>query len=591
MVNEIEAKEVSVGKLFSPDFIFTIPIYQRPLSWDKENFDQLFEDIYDAMTNKETQYFLGSIILQECEADKNKYYIVDGQQRISTLAILMAVIRDYTKNENLRKKLASYLYQEEDEFKGIPEERRIMPWEDLEKLFNETVYKVGGTNIFIQSFENGEKKRIDKEEPKYHLYEAIGLFYEKLEEYFQEDEKLEQFVKYLLNNVCLVYIKTNTVTSAFRLFNVLNARGLALNTSDLLKSENIGEIKDEKSRVKYANIWRKNENELGREELENVIGFIRTIKLKERAKMSIYEEYRKLVFGNGLLNKGSEFIDYLDEISTIYSKKIIDADIAEGNNAKKNEFKNIINLMNKYVPFADWKPPFIAFCQKFKADNYLLDFIKLMEKKVIIEWIGGFSPTERITSLNKIIKLIELENDPTQIIEKVLYFNIDESSTGRISRVLDYSKKDSIEALLLERLNDNQFYTIYGGKLAKYILLRIDMEYLELENFQGYPGTVTVEHILPQSPEEGSEWTTIFTKEEREEWTNKLGNLALLSGIKNSKAQNFGFSRKKCAYFKDKITPFRTTQYLENIEVWNINELKKRHEMLIETAKKIFLSY
>jgi len=70
MVNEIEAKEVSVGKLFSPDFIFTIPIYQRPLSWDKENFDQLFEDIYDAMTNKETQYFLGSIILQECEADK-----------------------------------------------------------------------------------------------------------------------------------------------------------------------------------------------------------------------------------------------------------------------------------------------------------------------------------------------------------------------------------------------------------------------------------------------------------------------------------------------------------------------------------------
>lgn len=591
MVNEIEAKEVSVGKLFSPDFIFAIPIYQRPLSWNKDNFDQLFEDIYDAVISEEKQYFLGSIILQECEADKNKYYIVDGQQRISTLAILMAVIRDHTKNENLRKKLASYLYQEEDEFKGIPEERRIMPWEDLEKLFNETVYKVGGTNSFIQSFENDEKNRIDKEEPKYHLYEAIGLFYEKLEEYFQEDEKLEQFVKYLLNNVCLVYIKTNTITSAFRLFNVLNARGLALNTSDLLKSENIGEIKDEKSRVKYANIWRKIENELGREELENVIGFIRTIKIKERAKISIYEEYRKLIFGNGLLKRGEEFIDYLDEVSNIYSEKIIDADIGEGNSAKKNEYKNIINLLKKYVPFSDWKPPLIAFCQHFKSDNYLLEFLKLMEKKVIIEWIAGFSPTERITSLNKIIKLIELENDPTQVIEKVLDFNIDESSPGRISRMLDYSRKDSIEALLVERLNDNQFYTIYGGKLAKYILLRLDMEYWELENFQGYTGTVTVEHILPQSPEEGSEWTAMFTIDERKEWTNKLGNLALLSGIKNSKAQNFGFSKKKEAYFRDKSTPFKTTQYLQNIKEWNLDELKKRHEALIETAKKIFLSY
>lgn len=142
MVNEIEAKEVSVGKLFSPDFIFAIPIYQRPLSWNKDNFDQLFEDIYDAVISEEKQYFLGSIILQECEADKNKYYIVDGQQRISTLAILMAVIRDHTKNENLRKKLASYLYQEEDEFKGIPEERRIMPWEDLKNYLTKRFTKL-----------------------------------------------------------------------------------------------------------------------------------------------------------------------------------------------------------------------------------------------------------------------------------------------------------------------------------------------------------------------------------------------------------------------------------------------------------------
>ena len=102
MSTEIEAKEVTVGKLFSPDFVFKIPIYQRPLSWEKDNFDQLFEDILDAINSEQKQYFLGSIILQEHEHDENRFDLVDGQQRINSLAILMAVIRDYTDISDLK---------------------------------------------------------------------------------------------------------------------------------------------------------------------------------------------------------------------------------------------------------------------------------------------------------------------------------------------------------------------------------------------------------------------------------------------------------------------------------------------------------
>jgi len=590
MPTEIEAKEVNVGKLFSPDFIFRIPIYQRPLSWNEDNFDQLFEDIFDAWISKEKQYFLGSIILQEHAKDKNRFDLVDGQQRVSSLAILMAVIRDNTKNDNLKKKLASYLYQEEDEFKKIPEERRIMPWEDLKDLFDKWIYRPGGTNEFCDIFESSFIKYIDKEDPVYHLYEAISVFREKLEQYLIEDGKLEEFIKYLLNSVCLVYIKTDTITSAFRLFNVLNARGLPLNTSDLLKSENIGEIKDDSLRVQYANVWRDIENKLGREELENIIAFIRTIKLKEKAKLSIYEEYRKLIFGKKLLKKGQEFIIYLKEISDIYYDKVIEATIEESG-AKKNEFKNIINLLRRYVPFFDWVPPLIAFYQKFKSDVHLFLFVQLLEKKVILEWIAGFSPTERITSLNKIIKLIENETNAQKVLEKMLFYKIEEDSPGRSARMLDYSKKEQIESLLVEKLNDSQFYSIYGGKLAKYILLRIDMNNWELENFPGYPGTITVEHVLPQTPDEDSEWVRIFSEEERKEWTNKLGNLVLLSGMKNSKAQNYNFKKKKEAYFKGKSTAFRITQYLERIDKWTIEELKERHNVLLNSVEEIFLNY
>jgi len=589
MSTEIEAKEVTVGRLFSPDFIFKIPFYQRPLSWGKDNFDQLFGDIFDAMDKNETPYFLGSVILQEYDQKKNKYFLVDGQQRISALAILMAVIRDFTKKEKLREKLNSYLYQEEDEYKGIPEEMRVIPWENLEDLFKNYIYQLGGTQKFIKNF--GTMEYSDRQDPKYHLYEAISIFDELVREKLQNPEDLEKFVKYILNQVYLVYIKTAALTSAFRLFNVLNTRGLPLTTSDLLKSENIGAIQDESTRLDYAGIWREIESDLGREELENIITFIRTIQLKEKAKLSIYEEYNKKIFRNGHLKRGIEFIDYVKKISDIYIEKVLEGKIS-GSHSSQNEYKIIVNLLRNFVPFSDWIPPLISFCHKFDREGYLLDFILKLEKKVIIEWAAGFSFTERITSLNRIIKFIESENEPQEIVNKLLYYKGEEGIKGsRLRKRSDFRNKKQIESILTEKLDDSQFYSIYGGKLAKYILLRIDMNYWDLENFPGYPGTITVEHILPQNPSKDSRWLEIFNDKEREIWTNRLGNLVLLSGRKNSKAQNYDFNKKKKVYFSKKNTPFRITQHLEKIEKWTLEEVRERHQMLLNNAKEIFLNY
>jgi uncharacterized protein with ParB-like and HNH nuclease domain len=590
MATEIKAEEINVGELFSPHFMFKIPIYQRPLSWGKDNFDQLFEDILDAINSGQRQYFLGSIILQEHEHDKNKFDLVDGQQRISSLAILMAVIRDFTDISDLKNNLTAYLYQKEDKYKRIPAEMRITPWENLEGMFKKYIYEPGGIQKFINDFDCKVIKYNDTQDPCYHLYEATSIFIEKLKEKLQKSEDLEKFVDYLLNQVYLVYVKTVAFASAFRLFNVLNTRGLPLNTSDLLKSENIGEIKDESTRSQYAEIWRDIEDNLGREELENVIAFIRTMQIKEKAKLSIYEEYRREIFGKGYLRKGVEFIDYVKEVAEIYTEKILEGEINLGKISKDNDYKNTITLLRTFVTFSDWIPPLIAFSRKFRVDEHLFNFILKLEKKAIIEWVMGFSSTERITSLNRIIKLIENENEPQTIVDDMLFYKGEELA-GRPSRILDFSNKNQVESDFIGRLNDTQFYSIYGGKLAKYILLRIDMKYWELENFPGYPGTITIEHILPQNPPKDSEWVKIFSEEERREWINKLGNLVLLSGSKNSKAQNYEFNKKKTVYFKRKSTPFRITREVENKEKWTLEELKARHQQLLNDAKEIFLNY
>jgi len=589
---DIEAKEVKVKELFSPSFIFEIPIYQRPLSWEKDNFEILFEDIFDAINSGESQYFLGSIILHEHEKEENKYYLVDGQQRITALAILMAVIRDFNVTINLNKlkeKLNSYLYQEEDKYAEIPEEMRIIPWEDLKDIFLKYIYKHNGTELFKSEFENNLIEYNDAQDPKYHLYEAINVFIDKLNDKLINPNELEKFVKYLLNQVSLVYIKTATLKSAFRLFNVLNTRGLPLNTSDLLKSENIGMIPDQVMRHQYAKIWRDIENNIGREELENIIAFIRTVQIKEKAKLSIYEEYRRIIFENGILQRGKGFIDYLKELSDIYFSKILEPKLRL-DARKENEYKNVANLLIRFVPFSDWIPPLLSFSYKFKQDEHLLEFILKLEKKVIIEWAAGFSYTERITSLNRILKLIESKDNAKNIIDQLLFYK-EEDLPGRPAKTLDFSDKENIQSIILTKLNDKQFYSIHGGRLAKYILLRIDMQYWELENFTGYPGTITVEHILPQTPASDSDWVKIFTEDERANLTNTMGNLVLLSGRKNSQAQNYNFNEKKVVYFKGESTPFRITKAVEEKDKWTGSELKERHQVLLHDAMKIFLTY
>ena len=528
----IEAKEVSLGTLFSEQFLFRIPIYQRPLSWNRDNFEQLFEDIKDSM-DLEEGHFLGSIILQE--VGEHTYELVDGQQRMVALTILLAAIRDITNVEDLKEHAHKYIYQEKDPYKGLPEAMRVTPWKEVEDLFRKYIYTKGGTKRFLEDFREGRIEYKDTEDPVYHIWEAINTFTRKIEE--SEDLDLEDFVRHMLTSVYVVCIKTKNLTTAYRLFNVLNTRGLPLTPSDLLKSENLGAIEDEKERERYGEKWLRIERNLGREELANVISYIRMMVTKEKARLGIYEEYQRL-FKKGILERGTKFIDLVEAISDIYDRKILSPEI-KADPEKANRYKNIIELMRRFIPFSGWIPPLLAFYHKFKSDEYLASFLLKLEKKTVMEWLARFTPSQRITSFGNLIKLIEKSQSPEELINEM---------DKTLSWLDEYGYK-SEEGLFKQELDDRRFYSRYRGKLAKYVLLRIDMERWDLENFPGYPGTITVEHILPQNPSEDSEWVKLFTKEERDEWTNKLGNLVLLSKRKNSRAQNYDFKRKKEVYF------------------------------------------
>jgi len=580
----LEAKEIKLGDLFSEQFIFNIPIYQRPFSWTKDHFEQLMEDITDAMENGDEYYFIGSIILKKQK--EKEYDIIDGQQRLSSVAILLAVARDLVDNQGLKKELASSIYQEPKKLKKIPETMRIRPWRELEDIFKEYVYvKENGTQELLQKFKS--MHHLKNSDAARHLYEAIETFTKKLKE-LKSKGKLEQFLEYLLNNVYLVYIKTNKDESAFRLFNVLNTRGLPLSPADILKSENL-EVIPEDRREDYAEKWRALEEDLGRKEFNNLIGFIRTIYAKEKARASMYEEFKKL-FDSKKLERGGTFFKLVDTMGRLYLNHIINRELSINNKRKENSYRVLVDIMVRYLPFLDWIPPVLYFMYKFPdSKEYLPEFLLMVEKKVFIEWCAGFTASERVTSAVNIIDLIEKVDDPNEVIRNILTHK--RSTTKVRGRVINFKNHEEIETLLLSKLDDQQFYRLHGGKFARYVLLRLDMTYWDLENFPGYPGTITVEHILPRNPSPDSEWVKKFTQEEINELVDKLGNLALLSRHKNSKASNYEFKTKIETYFNITTTPFRITQQLQKYDEWTPETLRERHDELLKKARGIYLSF
>ncbi len=574
---KIETNELNINKLFSNDFWFVVPEYQRPYLWDKDNVNDLLNDLWDAYEeyygNDEDKYFLGSLVLYKGSEEKNNikytvYEIVDGQQRLTTLMLLMSVLRDITKDEQIKGELGDLIYQKESKIKKIPERVRIKY-----KIRDDVEEK------FIKKYvlpKNGTKKEEIKNLTKERNISISNMANAILEmhNFFKDDEKQQQidkFIEFLLNNVVFVYVSTENLTDAFRLFSVLNNRGIPLTNADILKAENIGCINEREEKEKYAKIWEDLENYfeyIGENYFERFLSFIRTAFLKEKARKTLYEEFKKIYDEKKMLKRGKETINLLKKYKEIYDKLI------ELNNFEiENSYKNLITIMKIGLKSDEWIPPLLYFWYKFRIEkeeeetrlkNNLIKFLKKLEYKFSSDWIIGYTSTKRLENMNKILKKISKSDSSDEVLNDDEIFKVD-------------IKK------LKEALNED----IYGKKYAKYVLLKY--AYLKMENDIVHLSNIkniSIEHILPQKPKEGSQWTEYFSKEEIEYWANKLGNLVLISGRKNSSLRNLNFKEKiqKLKKLQEKrgfgIFDFMYEE-VEKYGKWTPDILEKRQEKML----------
>lgn len=562
MPTTIHATEKPLSEIFSNYFAFSIPPYQRPYSWTIEQASELLTDILSFLGNDScpiaevNPYFLGSIVLIKSEGNDAKSTeadVVDGQQRLTTLTILLSALRKLDKSG---LEIEDYLFQAPRRAQGLPARYRLKLRPKDEKFFCDHIQKESGIDSLLQlnTTQLSDSRQRIQENARYFLDTLLPL----------GEAKRERLVSYLVTRCFLVVVSTPDLDSAYRIFSVLNARGLNLSLTDLLKSEIIGAIPEQKQ-DSYTHIWESEEEDLGREAFQELFSHIRMIHRKTKLRESALSEFRKYILPD--IQPPERFIDEVlkpnsDALETIKKANYQGGDETETVN-------NCLEWLNRIDNF-DWVPSAILYISKHK--NYSPELLKRfcadLERLAAGLMILRENINSRINRYAELLTSIEKDND--------LYAD---------GSPLQLTPEETTK--ILDILNGDLYLMT---RIRKYVLLRLDSALTEGTATYKYP-IITIEHVLPQNPSKDSQWMQWFNNQAHSQYVHKIGNLALLSRKKNSQAQNYEFEKKKTGYFSSSaggINSFvLTTQVLQQTQ-WTPEVIRQRQQESIEELKKLW---
>lgn len=581
MSEEIKHGFIPVKDVFTNKW-YRIPEYQRPYVWEKEQVDELLDDIMNEAEklkglkavdpSAQREYFLGSLVWKttirnDGVSNYEEFEVLDGQQRLTTMLLIHAVIRDLTSNVKRKKNCEEAIFQDADPDDGIPERIRLIFGirGDVQKFINTYVKTSGGT------LQKDKLIKIAKGEGDVnciHMAEVILAVHD----YFSEctQEKIDTFFGFFRTNTKVIYISSTELEDAFHLFNVMNNRGIKLRNSDILKAKNLSHITDEIKRQSYANQWEKIENYFG-EDFDQFLEFIRLCIVKKKAQVSLLKEFEENIYNPTEYDRNTKITRKLPPLLTEGEStldcilKYFDAYQAVFDNSGYSvSMKNLIKAMDFGIEANFWKAAVLHYYLKF-GDCKLEEFMTALNKKFTADWVDELYFTKRIENTCKIIEKIDDSYCPDDVVNDAAF---------EYDKILTFSQLDS---------------SVYGKKYCRYLLLLASMILSGNETPLILPEIVSIEHILPQNPKDNSHWVTDFTEQQREECTNKIGNLMLISRRKNSALGNYDFDKKKERYFKENVGSFALSfKIYANYQTWTYDDYESNHKDILGYLKEYF---
>ncbi|MDH0611945.1 MULTISPECIES: DUF262 domain-containing HNH endonuclease family protein [unclassified Agrobacterium] len=540
----MEASERTISQILTEQIRYEIPPYQRPYSWEKGNVEQLLDDVWEAYEAGDEEYFIGSLIT--IERQKGVLYdVVDGQQRLTTLNLIFAKLREKITDPyamvDLEARVRLPKKNKDDESKP----RLTLRNRDQTFYLKHVLDKQPVSAVHKSELEKTQDK------PKLNILEnteTIDRFCE------DKDEKtIQAFKDYLLDRVFVVLVATQSTKSAYRLFNVLNARGMPLSNADLIKNLLFAQLVGGRKSEELEERWLELEEIIGIDRLDQFFAHHRSSFLAIKSRKSLHEEFEPLIA------KSADPFTFLEEV-TASAKNYVR--ILQANFDDSTALRSLRSLHR--VAFEEWIPPLLAFLNKPVIGMTEAEFIVLLEKITYQNWVRRLAFTARLT----------------------VYFQL-------INAIRDGKNAEEVIAVFQASANDAEFKTlldgeVYGRPFAHAVLMRLEEADQDESVTKTYRGKITIEHVLPQALKDAY-WIEKFAEEQHRAWLHRLGNLALLAGTKNYRAQYFSFDRKKQIYAeKNKIVSFDTTKQILAVDQWTSEQVSSRQDILISKAMDVW---
>lgn len=540
---------------------FVIPVYQRTYKWTRLNCKQLLDDIIRVSNYENKTHFIGSVVYitdEYYQATKiNKLSIIDGQQRITTVSLLLLAMYKYLKDTP-------------DEFETTPDELLN------EYLINNTYKNKYGNDYIKLQLTKHDKDIYSKlikddlvEDVSHNIYSNYKYFYEAIKKRCLDIEKLYDGIgKLMIVDVSLVRSQDDPQL----IFESLNSTGVKLTQADLIRNYLLMDLKTEFQNRIYDDFWFKIENKLrnDKQELSEFIRNYLTIKNEKIPnKSEVYLEFKKYFTHN--------FSRCEDDIESL-----------------TKEIYTYSNIYEKIIRKQEEKP---------EINQYFIDFNKLDSKAVnpLLLKIYYDYETKVINEKDLVYVLSLIESC---IIRRIICTaptnSLNTIFLNLIKNINAAQYVKSVEKILMSK-NGNQRFPSNEEFEKEFILKDIynlkptNRRFIlnKLENFQSREilniDEFTIEHIMPQSTNLSDKWVNALGENWKEihgKYLHTIGNLSLTRY--NSEMNNKFFTEKRDMEGGFKDSTCWLNRGLKDLNTWNENEIVKRAKILAISAINIW---
>lgn len=556
----IDSRLMTFGEVFTGNNSYSVPSFQRDYSWTEDEVAQLWSDITDTLDEGRSEYFMGAIVINNSK--KPELVLIDGQQRLTTISILMCVLRDIAKEkgDNQLAQQISQSYLGLLNLRTRRTEPKLVLNDRNNQFYQENIVEIKE----LDDLNKLSKKRTTDKSNKL-IIDAYLLLYQQVQ---QRISRTEEFIEALIqleecirNKLISIVISVADEANSYLIFETLNDRGLELSVADLLKNYLFSRASDRLQEAQRT--WIEIDLLVGKFELTR---FIRHYWLSSYGVVREKELYRSIARE---LQNSSEVFNFLSKLR----------EAAEVYGAFEKPDSSVWdlygqNLKNDIARLSLFK---VSQCYSvlLAAKESLLDdlFPKVLRMIVVISFryniICGFSPQRLETTYSDAAKYIRSKK-PRNI--KAIFEQLAKVYPSDAEFIRDFEVKS---------LNGSN-----AAKLARYILSEINSYYMGSKELVVNPNGIelNLEHILPQSPSDA--WLVEFPKKDKLQYIYRLGNMTLIDSSVNRKMGNNSFQEKCSTAFAQ--SNLEITKEILNYSVWSPKHIEERQKKMAKAACKIW---